>query len=140
MDNSSNSDSTTTPPIPLQPKQVKKNGRPSSYTEEKGVTICNLMATGNSLRKICKMEGMPDLSTVMRWLYHEPSFSIQYARAREERCLTFAEDILELGDNVGLTNEEINKAKLQIDARKWLAVKYLPKVFGEKQEIEHLGS
>jgi hypothetical protein len=35
--------------------------------------------------------------------------------------------------------EDANLARLQIDARKWVAARLLPKKWGDKQEIEHSG-
>lgn len=40
---------------------------------------------------------------------------------------------------VGLTSEQINHAKLQIDARKWYLSKLMPKQYGDKVALEQSG-
>ena len=62
----------------------KKIGRPSSYVKEVADDICQLIAQGESLRKICERPGMPSLSMVFRWLNEQAEFRDQYARAREK--------------------------------------------------------
>lgn len=47
----------------------------------------------------------------------------------------FAEEILAFADNANV--ETVNKARLQFDARRWLASKISPKVYGERQTIDH---
>ena len=34
----------------------------------------------------------------------------------------------------------MDRSRLQIDARKWLLSKMLPKKYGDKQQLEHSGS
>lgn len=59
----------------------------------------------------------------------------QYARARARQAEHYASEIIEIAD----TAEDAQLARLQVDARKWVASKLLPKVYGDKQEIEHSG-
>ena len=37
------------------------------------------------------------------------------------------------------TEDDAGKARVRIDARKWLAGKMKPKVYGDKQTVEHQG-
>jgi hypothetical protein len=128
-------------------------GRPSSYTPELGEDICARMICGKndqpeSLRSICSEDGMPDLKTVMRWLVKNDEFRQQYASAREAQQEMHQEEIKEIADNCSddvqaiLGNEDdgilrvnhsaIARARLQIDARKWLMSKMAPKKYGDK--------
>lgn len=124
-------------------------GRPSKYTKALATKICTLLAEGESLRSVCAMEGMPNKSTVIRWLASNEDFCDQYARAKEQAAFLMAEDILEIADDgsndwmekldgegnaVGyqLNGEHVQRSKLRVDARKWLLSKLLPKKFGEK--------
>ena len=52
----------------------------------------------------------------------------QYARAREAEADNLAEDMLRIADNC----HDAQKARVQIDTRKWLASKKNPKKFGDK--------
>lgn len=78
---------------------------------------------------------MPHIDTVRGWLGARDGFSAQYARAREEQADGFADEIIEIAD----TTDDPQKAKLQIDARKWKASKLAPKKYGDKQQLEHSG-
>lgn len=117
---------------------MSKIGRPSDYSEKTAAHICAEISSGRSLRSICEDKGMPDKSTVFRWISKHPSFCDQYARAQEDRTAALAEDILEIADEGNI--EDVQRAKLRIDTRKWLMSKMAPKKYGEKTEIDHKSS
>ena len=123
-------------------------GRPSSYTQETADTICERIALGESLRSICAQDDMPDQTTVFRWLRSNEDFRQQYARAREDQadalfdeCLDIADDksrdVRKTEDGAELCNTEfVQRAKLRIDTRKWMAGKLRPKVYGDRQILD----
>lgn len=113
---------------------MASNGRPSLYSQELADKICSLIAEGYSLRKICDMEGMPTKETVRVWLRDEnkASFTAQYARARDEQADHYADEITEIAD----TEEDPQKARVRIDARKWVASKLKPKKYGDKLDLD----
>lgn len=113
-------------------------GRPSDYNEDIAAYICSEIASGRSLRSICDDDGMPNKATVFRWLSKHEIFRDQYARAQEDRTAAMAEDILEIADDEGIA--DVQRAKLRVDARKWLMSKMAPKKYGDKQEIDHRSS
>lgn len=84
-----------------------------------------------SLRDICAIEGMPAEGTVYRWLQEYPEFGEMYAHAREERSHLAAEDIIHIAD----TEEDPNKARVRIDARKWYAAKINRKDYGDSLDL-----
>lgn len=101
------------------------------YDKQEIITqICVRLVEGESLRAICRDEEMPAISTVMLWLSQDEKLSEQYARAKEEQADTIFQEVLEIADTA--TNEEVNVARLKIDARKWMAGKLRPKVYGDK--------
>ncbi|WP_181315847.1 terminase small subunit protein [Rhizobium sp. JAB6] len=127
-------------------------GRPSDFTSEIAEQICERLAEGNSLRSICEAEDMPSKTTVFRWLNAFPDFRDQYARAREAQADALFDEILDIADTP-ITGEktkvdkdgnviEMTKAdmiehrRLQIEARKWMAGKLRPKVYGDKLDID----
>lgn len=131
-----------------------QGGRPTTYTDEAAATICARLAEGESLRRICRDDDMPGLTTVFQWLKAQPEFAKQYATAREAQADALFEDVLEIADDARndwmerngdddkgwLANgENIQRSRLRIDARKWMAGKLRPKVYGEKQIIEGPG-
>jgi len=107
-------------------------GRHSEYTPEKGDRICELIADGMSLRKVCAKAGMPDKNTVRRWLKANEDFRVQYAQARQDQADHWADEIIDLVDET----TDPAKARLQLDARKWIACKLHPRAYGEKQQVE----
>jgi len=120
-------------------------GRPSSYTEATAEAICERLASGESLRKICASEGMPSQPTVFKWIKDVPDFAKQYASAREAQMEHMAEEILAISDEAsGDTivtetgakpdSEWIQRSKLRVDTRKWLMSKMAPKKYGDKVE------
>ena len=129
-------------------KPPKKLGAPSTYTPELAAAICEHIAAGKSLRTIAALDGMPAQSTIMVWLDGKhPDFTEQYARAREAQADKLAEEILAIADdgrsdtyvdadgNVKTDTEAIQRSKLRVDTRKWLASKMAPKKYGDKMAI-----
>lgn len=112
-------------------------GRPSIYSDELAETICHRIIEGESLRSICRDPNMPGTTTIMRWLKNKEDFRAQYAWACEARTDADATEIVEIADKA--TPEDVNVRRLQVDARKWTASKMLPKVYGDRQHIEHAG-
>lgn len=112
-------------------------GRPSDYNDAIAEHICSEIASGRSLRSVCRDDGMPDKATVFRWLSKHETFRDQYARAQEDRTAALAEDIIEIADEGNA--EDVQRARLRIDARKWLMSKMAPKKYGDKITAEHTG-
>ena len=127
-------------------------GRPSLYTEELAEAICSRLEQGESLNAICKDEGMPSESGVRRWACEDyKGFAAKYMRARELGYLRLADELLDIADNgrndwmmrrgeddAGwvANGEHMQRSRLRVDTRKWLLSKMLPKVYGEKVEID----
>lgn len=119
-----------------KPKPVKspkpKTGRPSDYSDDLAAEICSKLADGKSLKSICDAPGMPDKATVYRWIAAHDAFRDLYARAREDQADTMADEIVDIADNA--KSDDVNKARLRVDARKWVAAKLKPKKYGDKVE------
>lgn len=127
--------------------------RPTKYTEELATAICTEIATTtDSLRTICKRLDI-SVATVLNWLKDESnaSFLAQYARAKEEQAELLVEQILEIADYTEkdtiytesgekADKEWINRSRLRVDARKWLASKLLPKKYGDRTDINLSGN
>ncbi len=107
-------------------------GRPSSYTDSVADAILNRIAGGEALYRICKDDGMPDPVTVRNWLATRPDFLTKYARAREAQADTLADEILQIADDDATDPQS---RRVRVDARKWLAGKLRPKVYGDKLDV-----
>lgn len=109
--------------------------------------ICDKIQTGRSLRSVIKDKGMPDVSTFYVWLKEDQEKSKHYAYSTEMRAETIFEDILSIADEnendtilnengVEVTNHDvINRARLRIDARKWMLSKMIPRKYGDKIDV-----
>ncbi|ALX78355.1 ubiquitin carboxyl-hydrolase [Cronobacter sakazakii] len=119
-----------------------KTGRPSDYLPEVAADICSLLADGESLRKVCERPGMPNKSTVFRWLAQHEEFRDQYAKATETRADAIFEEMFDIADTVAEEAAAVGKARLRIDTRKWALARMNPKKYGDKvsQEIDHKSS
>lgn len=125
----------------------KKTGRPSTYDDQIAERICAELAAGNSLRAICSSPGMPGRETVFRWLREHEAFRDQYARAKAESVHAIAEEILEIADNTAgdydeegrFRPENVQRARLRIDARKWILSKLAPRQYGNRLDLNHGG-
>lgn len=111
-------------------------GRPSSYNADTVSALCERIAAGESVKSICRDKAMPSEYTVYKWLNDFPEFAKQYAHARERQADFYADDIIRIADEC----EDPQKARVQIDARKWKASKMAPKKYGDRQEVELSGS
>lgn len=120
----------------MSEKEKRPVGRPSKFSQDLAERICEQIAHGKSLRAVCAEDDMPSTSTVCKWLFENQEFSEQYARARDKQADYFAEEIIEIADNVEAESASVAKAKLQIDARKWAASKIAPKKYGDKTELD----
>lgn len=114
--------------------------RPSIYTELLAVEICHRLSMGESARQICRDPAMPVLSTLMKWL-NEPDkgwFSDQYDRARNLQSDYYADEVVDLADELSECAEanEINRAKLRIDSRKWKCARMTPRRWGDKSSLD----
>ena len=129
-------------------------GRPSDYSLELAALICERLGNGESLRTIGCDDIMPSQGTIYRWLAQHDEFREMYVRARETQADTLADEILDIadnsandwmekhgdqGENVGWreNGEAINRSKLRIDSRKWLAAKLQPRKYGDATTLKH---
>ena len=125
---------------------IKKNtgekpvGRPSKFTKTLADDICERIANGESLRNICRDKSMPDKTTVLRWVDDNNDFCDQYARACARREDSFFDDLIEIADSVTADAAEVAKARVQIDARKWVLSRMNPKKYGDRVQQEVSGS
>lgn len=122
-------------------------GRPTKYNAEIAAEITSRMSEGETLKAICEDDRMPHASSIYLWLSKHPEFSELYTRAQSDRANRLADEILEIADdgrndwmerngedNVGwiANGEALQRSRLRVDTRKWLASKMLPKQYGDK--------
>ena len=100
------------------------------------------------MHRACEPDDMPNKRTVFRWLRTNKEFCHQYEEAKAESADFLAEEMIEIADdgtndymtkenNDGseyevVNSEHIQRSRLRIDARKWIASKLKPKKYGDK--------
>lgn len=115
-----------------EPEPPKRIGRPSGYTEQKAIAICQIIAAGKPYTpELARRLGLPSYSTIFRWLHEREDFRLHYARAREMQADAYAEQIVEIAD----TDNDASRARNRIDARKWHASHTNPKRWGDTHQI-----
>jgi hypothetical protein len=89
-------------------------------------------------------EHVPAASTIFKWLTENEDFAEQYARAREAQADTLADEILDIaddgsndymGEDKAYDGDAVQRSKLRVDARKWVAAKLKPKKYGDKLDL-----
>ena len=124
------------------------------FTSELAERVCSEVATGKSLRQVCRELDIGE-STVRKWVILDTQgFSAQYAHARELQIEAMADELLEISDdgtNDWMTirrggvdvevpnNEVLQRSRLRVDTRKWLMSKVVPKKYADKTLTELSG-
>lgn len=129
-----------------------KMGRPTIYTPEIGTEIELRLAHGQTLIRISK-EMQIDRTTIHLWASDpKHDFFDKYARGRNYQADTYADEIIEIADDAKFDwverqtksgevmtvadFEHIQRSRLRVDARKWIAAKLAPRKYSEKIRTE----
>lgn len=119
--------------------------------------ICNQLATtsrgiGNILTAGYDGKDLPSYSSIMSWIGADTVLLEKYTRAKEAQADFMADEILDIaddgtndwmerhdkeGENVGyqINGEHVQRSRLRIESRKWLASKLKPKKYGDKLAV-----
>lgn len=119
--------------MPEKPKGIV--GRPSyRYDAKKAFEFIGLLAEGQlSIRAICEKPDMPTRATIFTWVRENPEFAALYHEARALQVHGYVDDTVYIAD----TETDTSKARVRIDARRWLAERLDPKNYGNRIEHEH---
>ena len=125
--------------------------KPTIYDAEIGKKICLMFATDPDMNLVVLNSdpSLPTVWTFYEWLHDHPDLDKSYARAREMWCdLRAAQlDALSLNPLVGTitvkktggrdgdttetrTHDNVDRARLAVETRKWLLAKERPKKYG----------
>lgn len=128
----------------------------TKYSPQVAQVICERIMNMETLSQICRDPQMPAKRTVIQW-FADPSkaeFRDMYYYARRVQAEMYvdmamdivndnSEDWIQTFDKHGEPNgwkpnhETSQNKKLRIDTIKWNATKMLPRLYGEKLEVEH---
>jgi hypothetical protein len=113
----------------------------ASLTDKQFDQICDMVEhTAKGVYKVCR-----ELKLDTTDFYHYISSAknlgndqpgLRYAHAKETQCDNMADQLEDLAD----TATDYNKARLQVDVRKFYLSKIKPKRYGDHQQIEIISS
>ena len=89
--------------------------------------------SGKTLHGFAVESGMSDM--VMRDRLRRGELHERFIEAHQGRAVYHAQSIEGMVDRLEAGEVESDVARVSIDARKWLATKYYPRMFGERQEV-----
>lgn len=111
------------------------------------LAICDRLSIGESLSAICRDDGFPAKTSVLRWLSRHESFRTQYRYAKEASQDAVAEEIFDILDEMPMSKPDgamdaaaVAWAKNRADSRKWYLSKIAPKKYGDKIEQTMTGA
>lgn len=117
------------------------------YDDSLAEHICDQIVEGKSLRTICQGDNMPDRKSIRRWVKTNPEFAIIFNEAKEDAADAFAEELIDIADEEVPLDERgrldagvVQKQRLKVDTRKWIASKLKPKSYGDKLDVAHSGN
>lgn len=130
----------------IEQEDTRPVGRPSDYTPELGEEICDAIATSSyGITTLCKAhEHWPDKVTIYRWIAKIPEFCNQYTQAKKAQAELMVDEMIEIADQTVFDtyvndegklvpdHEYMQRSRLRIDTRKWMACKLIPKVYGDR--------
>jgi hypothetical protein len=126
-------------------------GRPSSFSPEIALEICERLSAPESLRSICSDSHMPSRATVYVWAHTNPQFGAMLKQAQRLQAAAYMDEALELADDPkgdvvvkpdGSTItvwENVQRSKLRCDMRRIYAAKLDADAFGDQQTTKLIG-
>ena len=119
------------------------------YNADIAARLCARIATTpQPLAAICEAPDMPGIATVFRWLRDHPDFREMYVIAKQEQveilmdeCFQIVDDtsndLIVTADGRKIPNPvAVQRAKLRVNYRKWIASKLLPRKYGNNAQLE----
>lgn len=119
----------------LKTMTFRLHGAGKGYPPEVWEELLIRVAEGATLRSLVE-EGFP--TRVSLWLKcdKDPEFAQRYQQAKLRGVEARADECIHISDNVSADPFQIAKAKLMTDVRRWEASKLLPRIYGDKQQVD----
>ena len=103
--------------------------------------FCLHIGMGKSLRSWAE-QTRHDHAVVVRWVQNDPERTKLYREARRMQADAHIDELIDLADEDVPTDIEgrmdsaaVNNKRLRIDARKWIAAKFHPAMYGDKVDV-----
>lgn len=103
--------------------------------------ICERLANGEALVRICESAHLPSRWTVVEWMADDEQVGLRISRARELGEDSIAHDALRIADGLlpatpGAVSDP-QRDKLRVDTRMKLLAKFNPKRWGDGLQLRH---
>lgn len=138
---------------PTAPKPVAKPLSPFQQwaaTEGAFDEFIGFVLDGGHMADFCKKRETPfPYTTMYDWVRSDDRRAEMYARAREDRAEKFADEIVAISDEIEVSTKHqgddvvlvldaaaVSRNKLRVDARKWIASKLKPRIYGDRVQVE----
>ena len=108
-----------------------------AISDKQRETVLRCLEQGLSLRKACIKAEVQDEIEVRRLVARDESFGSQYAQAR---VMGYEARADRLRDDAWDMSIPADHKRIIIDTQKWELAKMLPKVYGDRLNLEHSGS
>lgn len=135
-----------------KPEVEFKSRRGVVYSREVVDSVLDRLMKGETLRQICKDEGLPAAGTVREWVLDDiDGLAERYARARDLGLDAQADELFDIADDgsndtyrdedgaVKVDHDVIARSRLRVDTRKWYLSKIAPKKYGDKLDLSVSG-
>ena len=117
--------------------------------------VLSRLAEGETLTDICRDPEYPATKTVREWVSESSLFGASYALARVAQMQQWADEIISIADDdtldvvtkrtpqgreyEALDQQNVQRARLRIDTRKFLMAKIAPALYGDRVQHEVTG-
>lgn len=104
------------------------------YSQPLAELILSKIYEGKRLSKIAKMDGIPDLQTIYKWMAQNPDFLDAYNAANKIKGLYAFDQIEEIAEEAKhVSKDEVPGLKLSLDAYKFIAERSDRERYGQTQ-------
>lgn len=112
--------------------------RPSKYDYKLCEEICKEVQSGKNIRTVLKSkDNYPTFQTWCNWKRKNRELFDLYVNAREDKVEAFEEEMDEVTKELRQGRIEASAANVIIQTLKWKMAKFYPKMYGDRQTVEH---
>jgi cell fate regulator YaaT (PSP1 superfamily) len=111
--------------------------RPSTYSFELAKEICERVSNGESIKYVLdSKDEYPTFPTWCKWKRDNQELLSLYIRAREDKAESVDDKIDDVIRKIESGQLDPAQGRVIIDALKWKASKYYPKMFGDSSKVD----
>lgn len=108
-----------------------------ALTDSQKQIVLTELKQGANLAQACKSADISRRSDILDELQRDDEFAVRYARARELGYTLLADDLQAVSDDLSIPSDH---RRIMVDTRKWMLSKMLPKIYGDRLNLDHSGS